>query len=320
LKAYVATLPATLRATWNAFNDDKAQRLAASIAYSTIFSLAPLLVLLIAVVGSILSVSGSGGRASAEDQLLGHIQQSAGPAAANTVRQLITASFNKPRANLIAQILGWVFFAVGASGLFASLQDSLNAIWHVESAKGGWKYLVRSRLASFGMIVVVGFLLLVTFIANAAIAFVTTHFLSLIPFAANPFALSAVGQVVNVILVAAIFATIFKILPDVNLEWRDVWIGGAVTAVLFVVGEALISLYIDYGGVATAYGAAGSILVALLWIYYSALILLLGAEFTKVSAKKATLVVTSTVRHMSDRPAGVDPRFVDAAPGGEPAG
>jgi membrane protein len=312
VKAYFATLPATLRATWIAFNEDKAQRLAASIAYSTIFSLAPLLVVLIAVIGSILSVSGSGGQSSAEDQLLGHIRQSAGAAAADTVRQLITASFNKPRANLIAQILGWVFFAVGASGLFASLQDSLNAIWHVESTKGGWKYLIRSRAASFGMIVVVGFLLLVTFVANAAIAFVTAHFLSLIPFAANPVLLSAIGQLLNVSLIAVIFAMIFKILPDVNLDWSDVWLGAGVTAVLFVSGEALIALYIAYGGVASAYGAAGSILVALLWIYYSALILLLGAEFTKVSAKRASLVVASSVRQLSDRPAGDDPRAAAA--------
>jgi membrane protein len=306
--AYVATLPATLRATWTAFNEDKAQRLAASIAYSTIFSLAPLLVLLIAVVGTVLSASGSGGRAGAEDQLLAQIRQSAGPAAANSVRSLIAAAFDKPRANLIAQVLGWVFFAVGASGLFASLQDALNAIWHVESTKGGWRYLVRSRVASFGMIVVVGFLLVVSFVANAAIAFVTAHFLSRIPFAASPLAIQTIGAGLNVLLVAAIFAMLFKILPDVSLSWRDVAIGAVVTAVLFAVGEELIALYITYGGVASAYGAAGSILVALIWIYYSAMILLLGAEFTKVSAKSAALVVASTIRQTSEHPAGADPR------------
>jgi membrane protein len=303
----------TLRETWTAFNEDKAQRLAASIAYNTIFSLAPLLVLLIAVVGTILGAGGSGGRTGAEDQLLAEIQRNAGPAAANSVKALITAAFDKPRANLVAQILGWVFFAVGASGLFASLQDALNAIWHVESTKGGWKYLVRSRIASFGMIVVVGFLLIVSFVANAAISFITAHFLSLIPFAASPFVIQSIGQVLNLLLIAAIFAMLFKILPDVNLAWRDVGIGAIVTAVLFAVGEELIALYITYGGIASAYGAAGSILVALLWIYYSALILLLGAEFTKVSAKSAALVVASRIRHTSDHPAGADPRTVGKA-------
>ncbi len=316
MKAYLATLPATLRATWTAFNEDKAQRLAASIAYSTIFSLAPLLVLLIAVVGTVLGASGTGGRAGAEDDLLAEIRRSAGPSAANSVHALIEAAFDKPRANLVAQILGWLFFVIGASGLFASLQDALNAIWHVEGTKGGWKYIVRSRLASFGMIAVVGFLLIASFIANAAISFITAHFLSRIPFATSPLVLQLIGQSLNLVLIAAIFAMLFKILPDIDLDWRDVGIGACVTAVLFAVGEELIALYITYGGVASAYGAAGSILVALIWIYYSALILLLGAEFTKVSAKTASLVVTSSVRHMSDRPAGTDPRVADLAAAG----
>jgi membrane protein len=201
----------------------------------------------------------------------------------------------------------------GASGLFASLQDSLNAVWHVESTKGGWQYLIRSRVASFAMILVVGFLLLATFVANAAIGFVTSRALANAKFAA-PFAISTVDQAFNVVLIAVIFALIFKILPDVNLAWRDVWVGAVVTSVLFAVGEYVIALYIKYGGIATAYGAAGSILVALLWIYYSALILLLGAEFTKVSAKNASLVVSSTVRQSSDRPAGSDPRIAEPEP------
>jgi membrane protein len=300
---------ASLRATWDAFNEDKAQRLAASIAYSTIFSLSPLFVLLIALVGAILNFHGTGGQGDAENTLLDNVRKSAGPSAANTVRQLIEASFNKPRQGLIAQVLAWIFFVIGAGGLFASLQDALNAIWHVENARGGWRFVLRSRVATFGMIVVVGFLLVVTFVANAVIAFVTAHYLSRIPFAANPTLISLIDQLVSVGVIAAIFATLFKILPDVRIAWRDVWFGAVVTAVLFVVGQVLISLYIAYGGVASAYGAAGSILVALIWIYYSALILLFGAEFTKVHAKSAQLVVASTVRQTIDHPAGTDPRI-----------
>jgi len=256
-----------------------------------------------------LSFQGTAGHAGAEASLLADIRKSAGPSAANTVRQLIDASFNKPRQSLIAQVLAWIFLVLGASGLFASLQDSLNAVWHVESTKGGWKHLLRTRSAAFGMIVVVAFLLLVTFVANALIAFVAAHLLSRIPFAANPVVVSGLDQTLTVALVACIFALIFKVLPDVNLAWRDVWFGAAVTAVLFVIGEALIALYIAYGGVASAYGAAGSILVALIWIYYSALILLFGAEFTKIHARTATLILPSTVRSTIDRPAGVDPRL-----------
>jgi membrane protein len=303
-----------LRATWQAFNEDKAQRLAASIAYSTIFSLAPLLVVLIAIVGGILDVEGTGGHTSAENSLLAHIRASAGPAAATTVRQLIEASFNKPRQNLIAQILGWTFFAIGASGLFASLQDALNAVWHIENVKGGWKRMVRDRITSFGMIVVVGFLLLVSFLANASIAFVGTHYLSNVPFAGNSAVLSAIDEAVGLIAITLVFALIFKVLPDVDVAWKDVFVGAAVTAVLFVIGESLIALYIAYGGVASAYGAAGSILVALVWIYYSALILLLGAEFTKVYAKRAELSTAVTARVSVEVPAGADPRLAGKTP------
>jgi membrane protein len=298
-----------LGATWTAFNEDKAQRLAASIAYSTIFSLAPLFVVLIAIVGGILDVNGSGGHTSAQNTLLAQIRHSAGPAAADAVRQLISAAFNKPRANLIAQILGWIFFVVGASGLFASLQDALNAVWHIESVKGGWKQILRDRIASFVMIVAVGFLLLATFLANATIAFVGVHFLSSIPLATNPTVLALLNQAIDVVLITVAFALIFKVLPDVDISWRDVGIGAAVTAVFFVIGEAVIALYIAYGGVASAYGAAGSLLVALVWIYYSALILLLGAEFTKVYANRARLAAAATLRVTPEAPAGIDPRF-----------
>jgi len=305
---------ALLKATWQAFNEDKAQRLAAAIAYSTIFSIAPLLILVVAIVGGILDVGvGHGGHRSTLNALLAQVRQSAGPGAADTVKALIEGSFNKPKQGLIAQILGWIFFILGASGLFAALQDALNAIWHVEATKGGIKQILRDRIASFGMILVVGFLMLVTFAANATISFVSAHFLNAIPFAANPIVVSTIDQIISIAIVTVIFALIYKVLPDVNIAWRDVWIGAEVTAVLFVVGEALIGLYIAHGGIASAYGAAGSLLVALIWIYYSALILLLGAEFTKVYATDATLTVPATIRHVSDQPAGVDPRKAAAA-------
>jgi membrane protein len=289
---------------FTAFNDDKATRLAAAIAYSTIFSIAPLFIVLIAILGAFV-----GGHGGAENQLIDVVTKNAGKSAGETVRQLITASFDKPRQGIIAQVVGWIAFVFGATGLFASLQDALNSIWHVESTKGGWKQMLRDRLASFGMVLVVGFLLLVTFVANGAIAFIASHFLSKIPFGANPVIVTVINYLVSYVLVTVIFALLYKVLPDVDVAWRDVWVGAAVTSVLFVVGEALISLYIAKAGVASAYGAAGSLLVALLWIYYSAMILLLGAEFTKVNAKKAALTAPSIVRQTEEHPAGVDPRF-----------
>ena len=300
---------ALFKNVWQAFNEDKAMRLAAAIALSTIFSIAPLLIVLIAIVGWILGLQNGGhGHHLAENALLDQVSKGAGKGTADTVRQLVAASFNKPRQGLIAQIVGWVAFMFGATALFSSLQDSLNAIWHVEATKGGWKQMVRDRVASFGMILVVGFLLLVTFVANAGIAFIGAHFLSQIPLIGNPLVLTAVEQLVAFALVTIVFALIYKVLPDVTIAWRDVWLGAAVTAILFVIGEGLIAWYLAVAGVASAYGAAGSLLVGLLWIYYSAIILLLGAEFTKVAAGHAQTVAPSNVRSLSEQPAGIDPR------------
>lgn len=276
-----------IRATWTAFNADKAPRLAAAIAYSTIFSIAPLFIVLVAIVGAVLDARGtSGGHASALAALLERVRASAGDQAARSVNAMIEASFDKPKSGLIAQLIGWVFFIIGASGLFAALQDALNAVWGVEGTRGGWKQLVRDRVASVGMIVVVGFLLLVTFVANAAISYVASHVLAALPVVGSPGVASALDQLVTLAVVAAIFALLFKVLPDVDVAWGDVWFGAAITSVLFVVGEFLIGIYIARAGVASAYGAAGAVLAALVWIYYSAMILLLGAEFTKIHARR----------------------------------
>ena len=314
-----------VKATVTAFNEDKAPRLAAAIAYSTIFSIAPLIIVLVAIVGSVLDFRvGHGGHTTALNALLENVRHSAGDGAAKTLKSLIEASFSKPKTGLIAQILGWIFFIVGASGLFAALQDALNAVWHVEATRGGWRQMVRGRIASFGMIVVVGFLLLVTFVANAAISYLSSHVLSNIPIVGNPVVASLIDQIITFAITTAIFALLFKVLPDVTISWRDVGVGAAVTAALFVVGELLIGLYISKAGVASAYGAAGSLLVALIWIYYSAMILLLGAEFTKVTAHRVGLTVDSVVRHQSDQPRGVDPRVAaakgDAAANDAPTG
>lgn len=298
-----------LKATWSAFSEDKASRLAAAIAYSAIFSIAPLFIVLIAIVGWFVGVQNGGhGHHVAEDLLIGQIQNSAGTGTADTVRQMIATSFDKPRQSIIAQIIGWITFALGATALFAALQDALNAIWHVEAIKGGWKQIVRDRLASFGMILVVGLLLLLSLVANVAISFLGTHVLAQIPLVGHPVVLAAIGQLVTLAIVTLIFAAIFKVLPDVSVAWRDVWVGALVTAVLFVAGEAAITLYFRYAGVASAYGAAGSLLVAILWIYYSAVLLLLGAEFTKVYAGDVETVAPASIRSLKDQPAGVDPR------------
>jgi len=302
---------ALLKNIWQAFNEDKAMRLASSIAFSTIFSIAPLFIVLIAVVGWVMGPQNGGhGHSQAENAMLAQISKGAGNGTADTIRRLIAASFNKPRQGLISQIMGWITFIFGATSLFSSLQDALNSIWHVESTKGDLQQIVRDRLASFGMILIVGFLLVATFVANVGIAFIGTHFLLHIPFVGNLMFLSILDQIVSVVLATVTFAIIYKILPDVTVAWRDVWVGAAVTAVLFVIGEAAISFYLAFAGVASAYGAAGSLLVGILWIYYSAIVLLLGAEFTKVAAGHVETAAPSSVRSLSEQPAGIDPRTV----------
>jgi membrane protein len=298
-----------LKRTWDAFNEDKVPRLAAAIAYSTIFSLAPLLIVLIAVLGWFLSVPNGGhGHQVAENALLDEVRRNAGTGTAETVRRLVTAVFSHPREGVVAQIVGWGSFLVGATAFFSALQDALNAIWQIESTKGGWKQMARGRLASFGMILIVGLLLLVTLVANAGMTFVGAHLLSRMALATSPAVLAIAEQLITFAVATVAFALIYKVLPDVKVAWRDVWIGAAVTAVLFMVGEAAISFYLAFVGVASAYGAAGAPLAALLWIYYSAMVLLLGAEFAKVSAVHAETVVSCSVRELSDRPVGVDPR------------
>ena len=305
----------TFKELWQAFGEDKVMRLASSIAFTAIFSIAPLLIILIAIVGWIVGVENGGhGHHIAEDAMLGQIAKGAGTGTADAVRSLVTASFAKPRQSIVAQVIGWVVFILGATGLFSALQDGLNAIWHVEATKGGIKQIVRDRLASFGMILLVGLILLATLGANAVTAFASAHF-TRVPIIGSPIVLAVVDQVITLILLTVAFALIYKVLPDVDIAWRDVWTGAAVTALLFVVGEALIAWYLAVAGVASAYGAAGSLLVALLWIYYSAIILLIGAEFTKVAAGVATTTAPSTVRKLSEEPAGIDPREAAATPG-----
>jgi membrane protein len=172
---------------------------------------------------------------------------------------------------------------------------------------------VRDRIASGGMIVVVGLILILTFAGNAAVAFLTSRIAG--STLAHSVVLTTFAQVSTYLLVTFVFTLIFKVLPDVKISWRHAFFGGAITGVLFTIGQALIGLYFTRGGVTSAYGAAGALLVALLWIYYSVIIMLFGAEVTKVTAEKAELTAPSAIRTSADRPAGTDPRTPSSNPG-----
>jgi membrane protein len=275
-----------LKETYARFNADKAPRLAAALSYTTIFALAPVFLLVIALVGQILGMTNGGhGHHLVEDQMLEAIKRSAGQEAADTVKQIVTASYGHRAQGGIAQVVGWVTLVLGAAGLFAALQDALNTVWRVEPPKKPLWTAIRDRIASIGMLLAIGFLLLVTTAINAAIAYVSTYVAHALPFAGAGLLFALINWIVSLAIVTLMFALMYKYLPDAKIEWRDVRIGALVSAVLFVVGQALIALYLGRAGLASAYGAAGSLLVLLLWIYYSSLILLLGAEFTRVYAE-----------------------------------
>jgi membrane protein len=265
-----------LKETVQDWSEDKASRLAAALAYFTIFSLAPLLVIVIAIAGLVF------GREAAQNQLMGQIQGLVGQQGAGMIQTMVQST-SKPSTSIIATIIGLITLLLGASGVFGALQDALNTIWEVApNPKAGMMVVLRNRFASFGMILVVGFLLLVSLVLTTVLAALGKFVGGLFPGA------DVLGQVINFVIsfvgITLLFGLIYKALPDAEIAWGDVWIGSAATALLFTIGKFLIGLYLGRGSVGSAYGAAGSLVVLLVWIYYSAMILFLGAEFTKVYA------------------------------------
>jgi membrane protein len=245
-----------------------------SLAYYTVFSIAPLLVIAIALSGFFLGEEASRG------QIFGGVQQLLGAQGASAVQDMVQSAAEKPRSGTVATVLGVITLLLGATGVFVQLQQSLNLIWKVEAPKGGgiWHW-IRRRILTFAMVGVIAFLLLVSLIASAALSA-----------AGKYLGTSAVWQAVNFALsigvVTLLFASVYKFLPDVHLKWRDLWLGSAVTAVLFAVGKWGLGLYLGRSSVSSSYGAAGSLVVLLMWVFYSALILYFGAELIKVTARR----------------------------------
>lgn len=271
-----------LKQTFTEWNEDHAPRLAAALAYYTAFSIAPLLVVVIGVVGIIVS------QQTVQEQILTEVQRSVGPDAAKMVGELITNA-SKPAEGLLATILGIATLLLGAGGAFGQLQDALNTIWDVDPSStgkqnSGVRLQIQNKFLSFGMVLVVGFLLLVSLVINAVIAALSTYVGSLVP--GVEFLVTLLNLVISLVVITAMFALLYKFLPKIKLEWRDVIIGAALTSVLFTVGRFLLGWYLGRSGTASAYGAAGSFVLILLWIYYSAQIVLFGAEFTQVYARR----------------------------------
>ena len=264
-----------VRGTFQSFSEDKAPRLAAALSYYTIFSIAPLLVLVIAITGFII-----GSNTQIRDQVLGQVRTLVGAQGAEMVDTLITNT-NRPRDGILASAIGVITLFFGATGVFIQLKDALNTIWEVTRKKGlGIREVVRERFYGFVMILVLGFLLLVTLVVSAALSVLNQYFTNLLGEAGMISLLINYG--VQLVVISIIFGAIFRGVPDADIKWSDVWVGALVTAILFLVGQYLISLYLSSASPASTYGAAGSLVVLLLWVYYSSMILFLGAEFTKM--------------------------------------
>jgi membrane protein len=257
--------------------EDQPFQLASSLSYYTLFSLAPLLIIAIAVAGLVF------GREAAQNQVVETLRGLIGQDSAKAVQDMIQNASNKPKTGVISTILGFVALLFGAGGVVGQLQTSINMIWGVaaKSGQGVWG-IIRTRFLSFAMVLAIGFLLLVSLAITAFVAGLSQVMGSLLG-GATVIA-HGLELVVSFGLVTVLFAMIYKFLPDVQIQWRDVWIGAALTSVLFTIGKFLIGLYLGTSGVTSIFGAAGSLITVLLWVFYSALIFFLGAEFTQVYA------------------------------------
>ncbi|HEY9829314.1 MAG TPA: YihY/virulence factor BrkB family protein [Stenomitos sp.] len=267
-----------LKETFQEWQEDKASRLAAALAYYTAFSIAPLIIIAIAIAAVVFGEEAA--RGGIDDQLRGLLGQQGAAA----VQDMIKNS-NKPAEGTMATLISVVLLLFGASGVFGQLQDSLNTIWEVAPKPGrGIMGFIKDRFLSFSMVLGIGFLLLVSLILSAVLAGLNNVLGGMMP------GLSFLWGILNFLIsfgvITLLFALIYRVLPDAKIAWGDVWFGAIITALLFTIGKTLIGLYLGNSSVGSTYGAAGSFVVLLLWVNYSAQILFFGAEFTQVYANK----------------------------------
>ncbi|MBV9862900.1 MAG: YihY/virulence factor BrkB family protein [Alphaproteobacteria bacterium] len=265
-----------IKDTVSGFLADEALSRGAAIAYYTVFSVAPLLLIVIAIAGLAF------GHEAAQKAIVGQLGGLMGQQTADTLQTMLQNASNKS-AGTLATIIGVVTLLITASGAFGEIQSSLNAVWKAEP-KTGLSRLVRARIASLGLVMTLGFLMLASLAISAGLTALDTYLAGLFP--AAHLLIAALNFAISLVLISVLFAAIYKILPDKDIEWRDVAVGAVVTALLFTIGKSLIGLYIGSSSTASSYGAAGALIVLLLWIYYTAQIFLMGAEFTRAYAER----------------------------------
>ncbi len=265
-----------LKETFQKWNDHDAPRLGASLAFYTILSLAPLLLIVITIVALVF------GRDAAQQQMSDQLRGLIGQTGADALQTML-ANSHKASSGILASTIGLITLLLGASGVCGELRSALNKMWDAKPAGGaGFTGMIKERSFAFGMVLAIGFLLLVSLVITAAIAAVEKFASGYLPIPA--FILELINSLISFGAITLMFALIFKYVPQVKIEWRDVWVGSVATAVLFTIGKFLIGLYLGKAGVGSAYGAAGSLVAVIVWVYYSAQILFFGAEFTQVYA------------------------------------
>jgi membrane protein len=293
-----ASLWGMLKQTFTDWSNDKVPRLGAALAYYTVFAIVPLLVIIIAIIGLVF------GQEAAQSYIIQQIAGLVGEQSANAIKDMIQRA-DQPSTGIVSTVVAVVTLLFGASGLFGQLQDALNTIWGVEQKPGrGIWGMVQDRFLSFMAVLGTGFLLLVSLVLSAALSAFGKWFGSWLP--APELVLQALNFIISFGVITLLFAMMFKLLPDARVTWSDVWVGAAITALLFTLGKFLIGLYLGKSDVGSAYGAAGSLVIVLLWVYYSSQILLFGAEFTQVYANTsgASIVPTEQAVVVDEKKAG----------------
>jgi membrane protein len=277
-----------LKQAFESWNEDKATRLAAALSFYTVFAMTPVLIIALVVAGQVW------GPAEVQTQLLQQITATIGPQGASLIQSMLENARN-PTNSLLASIFSLITLILGAAGAFGQLQDALNTIWEVQARTGSAiRRLLTDKFLSFLMVVGLGFLLLASLIISAALS--ASNGPAGSPTTSSASTLGIINLFVSFGVITVVFAVILKVIPDVHLRWRDVWPGALLTAVLFTLGKYAIGLYLAHASISSSYGAAGSLVIILLWIYYSAQIFFLGAEFTKIYAKKSGSPVRPTLQ------------------------
>jgi membrane protein len=265
-----------LARTYAEWNDDQAPRLGAALAYYTVLSLAPLLIILIAVAGLVF------GQEAAQGQLFDEIQSMVGADGAEAIQEMVKNA-SKPSSGIIASIIGFVMLVFGASSVAGELKNSLNLIWdQPQDNTSGMKDMVKQRFSALAVVLGGGFLLVVSLAVSSVIAAGGKFMAGLLPL--PEIILQMLNILLGMLVITGVFAVLFKYLPDVKVEWRDVFAGAVFTSVLFAIGKFAIGLYLGKASFGSTYGAAGSLVIVLVWVYYSAQIMFFGAEFTQVYA------------------------------------